>query len=157
MTPSLVFSSLDLAGDWKEQLQVGVDQLLTLVQETVVKTAPWPTLTLVTQGAESQPEQGALWGLSRTIELEYPELKCRRIDLDPVKSQEEQESLLAREIASGSRGGVRFRNGRRFVARLQRVSSLTSLRKSSAESHELKMDGGEERRLQLVALSLIHI
>jgi len=151
VTPPLVFSSLDLAGDWKEQLQGGVNQLLTLVQETVAKPAPWPALTLVTQGAESQPEQGALWGLSRTIELEYPELKCRRIDLDPAMSPEEQESLLEREITSGSRGGVRFRNGRRFVARLQRVLSLTALRKSSAESHELKMDGGEEHRLQLVS------
>ena len=65
-----------------------------------------------------------MWGLGKTIALEHPELRCVRIDLDPVsESAEVQARNLFEEIGSGSREDqVAFRSQVRHVARLVRYS-----------------------------------
>src|SRR6202020_821852 len=58
--------------------------------------------------------------LASTIALEYPELNCTHIDLDPLGAAGEVEQLLE-AFSSGKRTEERrvaFRRGRRFVARL---------------------------------------
>jgi acyl transferase domain-containing protein/acyl carrier protein len=74
----------------QERLCGGV---VSLVQ-ALVRSARPPRLTVITRGAqqvatdETVPgvAQAGLWGLGRIIALEHPELRCVRVDLDPVGS-----------------------------------------------------------------------
>ncbi len=59
-------------------------------------------LWLVTRGAQSvngestpvSAGQSAMLGLARVIEVEHPELRCKRIDLNPQPSEDEIKSLM---------------------------------------------------------------
>ncbi|NEQ51900.1 MAG: SDR family NAD(P)-dependent oxidoreductase, partial [Leptolyngbya sp. SIO3F4] len=86
-------------------------------------------LYLVTQGAQSirsqltevQVQQAPLWGLGRVIALEYPAIKCQRLDLDPNASVETNVGAIAAEISNNnSEDQVAYRQNQRFVARLLR-------------------------------------
>ncbi|MDZ7269350.1 MAG: SDR family NAD(P)-dependent oxidoreductase [candidate division KSB1 bacterium] len=92
--------SLDAAGlasATLESLQqakvLNVASVLHLVQAMIKQTGgETPALWLVTRGAQAvgneQTEvactQAPVWGLARVIALEHPELRCKRIDLDPA-------------------------------------------------------------------------
>ena len=87
-----------------------------------------PRLWLITQGAQVVPgsnspvsfAQAPVWGLGRCINQEYPELACTRIDL-PVAPQRGELRLVAKELLNNSREfDVALRDGRRYIARLQR-------------------------------------
>ncbi|MEM7385633.1 MAG: zinc-binding dehydrogenase, partial [Verrucomicrobiota bacterium] len=115
-----------------DRVRSGVGDLLENVQKVLTSSEPpWPQLTVVTQGATGadcrDPAQAAAWGLARTIEREHPELRCRRIDLDPELSVEDQWSLVEAELASDSVGSVRYRAGKRYVSRLVRSASIDRL------------------------------
>ncbi|HYO56328.1 SDR family NAD(P)-dependent oxidoreductase, partial [Archangium sp.] len=83
-----------------------------------------PPVWLVTRGAQAMKEtrpglalaQAPLWGLGRVLDLEQPELRCTRVDLDP-EDLEGSVRLLYAELGSGGgasgrevafRGGVRL-------------------------------------------------
>ena len=97
--------------------------LLHLVQALAADGGVRPQLWVVTRGAQPvgpgpvAVEQAPMWGLARTIALEYPELAARRIDLDPTADEAEVEALWG-EIAAGEAEEVAFRTGVRHVARL---------------------------------------
>ncbi|HWF12551.1 MAG TPA: SDR family NAD(P)-dependent oxidoreductase [Candidatus Acidoferrales bacterium] len=83
-------------------------------------------LWIVTRGAQSvgQPPaqvsvaQTPLWGLAKSIDLEHPELACKRIDLDP-QAEDEELSALTKELSlSDEEREVAFRRGTRYVPRL---------------------------------------
>ncbi|MEM7312868.1 MAG: SDR family NAD(P)-dependent oxidoreductase [Planctomycetota bacterium] len=102
---------------------------LTRLRDVVreLTDAPAPAqLTVVTHGGVApnchSPEQGAAYGFARTIELEHPELHCRRIDLDSLESLESQMPDLAAELSRSSRGAISYRNGKRYVGRMARIS-----------------------------------
>jgi acyl transferase domain-containing protein/NAD(P)-dependent dehydrogenase (short-subunit alcohol dehydrogenase family) len=85
-----------------------------------------PRLFLLTRGAQAvgsetvSVAQAPLWGLSRTIALEHPELECTRIDLAPVSRADELD-LLTNELTAGDgEDQVALRAEGRFVARLVR-------------------------------------
>ena len=91
-------------------------------------------LWLVSRGARALPSdagtvalaQASLWGLGSTIGLEYPEVRCVRVDLDPALSAENVQDLF-REISSGTgENQVAFRHGIRHGARLTRSSCALS-------------------------------
>ncbi len=84
-----------------------------------------PRLWLVTQGAQSvgataapQFQQSALWGLGRTIALEYPDLQCVRLDLDP--DHDNVSCLVADLQLPDGEDQIAYRQGDRHVARLIR-------------------------------------
>ncbi|WP_246844566.1 SDR family NAD(P)-dependent oxidoreductase, partial [Hydrocoleum sp. CS-953] len=95
-----------------------------------------PPLWLVTQGAalgftsqESevssniQPQQALLSGLGKSITLEYPQLYCRCLDLDPNTEASENLKVLLDEVANHQpstswENQIRYRQGERQVARL---------------------------------------
>lgn len=85
-----------------------------------------PRLLLVTRGAEPlnasvSVAQAPLLGLAKTISIEHPELKCTRIDLDPISSARDVE-FIVREMASREREDqIALRGERRHVARLVRT------------------------------------
>jgi acyl transferase domain-containing protein/acyl carrier protein len=87
-----------------------------------------PQLWLVTRGA--QPVNGnqdvnlnqtAIWGVGRTIALEQPGLRCKRIDLDPTGGHQ---NLLEEISYPDDEDQVAFRDGKRYVLRLVRSESL---------------------------------
>ncbi|HRI66026.1 MAG TPA: SDR family NAD(P)-dependent oxidoreductase, partial [Polyangium sp.] len=85
-----------------------------------------PPLWLVTRGAVtvaeepiSSPIHTALWSLGRTIDLENPEIDCRRVDLAPNVAEDDAARSLFLEIDTGDgENQVAIRNGERFVARI---------------------------------------
>ncbi len=87
------------------------------------------SLWLVTRGAQAVGtetklpglSQSSLWGMGKVIGLEYPELDCITIDLNPESSANDVQSL-AQEIASQdqSEDRVVWRDRDRYVPRLVR-------------------------------------
>ncbi|MCC5666482.1 SDR family NAD(P)-dependent oxidoreductase [Nostoc sp. CHAB 5784] len=91
-----------------------------------------PSLWLVTQGAqavgsEASPlavAQTPLWGLGKVIALEYPELHCVSVDLDPADAEAK---ALFDQICLGYPEGkenLAFRQGQKYVPRLVRSRRL---------------------------------
>lgn len=93
-----------------------------------------PCLFLVTRGAQAviaegieapvHPEGAPLVGLGRTIINEYPNLRCRLIDLDPSGQAEvpaEISAAILRERAPNGEEELAWRNGERWAPRLDVV------------------------------------
>ena len=83
-----------------------------------------PRLWLLTRGAQAVGsielalQQAPVLGLGRTIALEHPELRCARLDLDPVPSGDEIAQILAELLADDGEEEIAVRGGARRVARL---------------------------------------
>lgn len=100
-----------------------------------------PSLFLVTKGAVPVGEkpnvtgvaQAPLWGMGKTIALEYPELNCVRLDLDPNAQGNEAQTLFEEIYLETTEDQIAFRDNLRYVARLirspqsQTVNSLGKL------------------------------
>ncbi len=74
--------------------------------------------------------QAPLWGMGRTLALEYPELDVVRVDLDPAGTTQTDVRSLLDEVP-GDAGGARdedvaFRTGTRLAARLVRHAAPRS-------------------------------
>ena len=118
----------------------GVLQLVrTLSRSATLGSSP---LWFVTAGAQpiaaevggnSSPiavEQSPLIGLGRVAALELPDLRPRLIDLDPStisKQANDAATVIAQELnAAVHEGEVAYRDGKRFVARLDRSPSIAA-------------------------------
>jgi surfactin synthase thioesterase subunit len=92
-----------------------------------------PRLWIVTRGAqapETEPETpldvapSPLWGLGRTVALEYPDLWGGLIDLPMDADREATAELLLRELRAGDgEDQIALRKGRRLAARLVSMAS----------------------------------
>jgi len=71
--------------------------------------------------------QSAVLGLARTIALEYPELHCRRIDLNPHPAQDEIENLVNEILRADEREEEIAFRGTRRVRRLVRAETGAAL------------------------------
>jgi myxalamid-type polyketide synthase MxaE and MxaD len=113
---------------------LGCNSMLNLVQALTKRLAGLPRLWLVTRGVQwvksggpIAVEQSALWGLGKVISFEIPELKCIRIDIDPLQSNAETVPLLVKQISIDDREDqIAFRAGVRFVPRLLPFTHSTS-------------------------------
>ena len=118
----------------------GCKSVLYLLQALAKRIAGLPRLWLVTQGAQPvKPgeavavEQSALWGLGKVISFELPELKCTRIDLDPLRPNDEHVTLLIKEFSTDDREDqIAFRGDVRFVHRLLPFTAKTSFHSPGA-------------------------
>ncbi len=162
-----------LSGDFKSPQALersqsfGCASVLHLVQAlTQVHARTSPNLWLMTQGAQAvngdsslNVQQSSLWGLGRVIALEYPELNCRTLDLDPdidwknidIESDGEDFRILqlVQELQSPDRENqIALRQGERWVARL---APLQSIRKTDSLSLPLE----DAFQLKLKAYGLI--
>ncbi|MEO0408852.1 MAG: SDR family NAD(P)-dependent oxidoreductase, partial [Cyanobacteria bacterium P01_A01_bin.135] len=112
-----------------ETLEPNCSGLLHLVQAIADAPQP-PQLYVVTQGAAyppiSSPDQATLWGLGRVIALEYPALRCCRMDLNPQAPAEQQATELLAELECKAAEAVAYRQ-QRWVARLDRASLPAAL------------------------------
>ncbi|WP_425117462.1 SDR family NAD(P)-dependent oxidoreductase [Archangium violaceum] len=94
---------------------------LRLIQALVARPRA-PRLRLLTRGARELPGRGgparpasaAVWGLGLVAAMEHPELDCRCIDV-------ESERGLLRELLRDDEPQVALRDGRRWLARLDRL------------------------------------
>jgi NADPH:quinone reductase-like Zn-dependent oxidoreductase/SAM-dependent methyltransferase/acyl carrier protein len=118
--------------DLNRGIRRGCESLLHLVKALFSDgSSKVASLWIVTRGAHSANSSGERVALAQvpvsamgsTIALEFPELRCSRIDLDPRVAPDEAGDL-AREIQSkNDEDLIAFRNGRRHVARLSRFRS----------------------------------
>ena len=102
-------------------------QLLSTVQG-LLDAPGHPPLWIITQGAQAvaatpvgDAEAATTWGLSHVVELEHPELRCRRIDLGGGPIEWALDPLV-RELrdADPAEPQLALRDERRFVRRLHR-------------------------------------
>ena len=106
---------------------------LFLTQALIAKRSPQfsPKLWFVTRNAQCPGEpipvvpqavpQASLWGLGRTIELEYPNLWGGLIDLPTINTDSalEPATMLATELLNHNHENqIAFRENKRFIARL---------------------------------------
>lgn len=121
-----------------EQLAAGgrTRDLLALVQALTKKggTGALRT-TLVTRGVQAVGESASrlrisespLWGFARVLAIEFPQLRCRRIDLDAAATAEQDAANLVAELASESpEDQLAYRAGARHAARLLRGPSFST-------------------------------
>lgn len=107
----------------------GCENLLYLLKALVAGNANAESLWIITRGAESLGagrialSQSPVSALGSTIALEYPELRCVRIDLDPEKDTNEAHEVFAEVQTKRVESWVAFRHGNRRVARLSRIPS----------------------------------
>lgn len=110
--------------------------LLHLIQQ-LAKTniANPPRLYIATQSAQNIPshtssvsiQQSSLWGLGRTIALEYPELRCLCIDGDGFSDSKTLASELFLSLQSvDGEEQIAWRKSQRYVARLGRLKPKLS-------------------------------
>jgi acyl transferase domain-containing protein/NADPH:quinone reductase-like Zn-dependent oxidoreductase/SAM-dependent methyltransferase/acyl carrier protein len=122
----------------KHNIQTGCETLLHLVKALVSGvTSRAKNLRIVTRGAQPMDSetgfaslhQYPVAALGKTIALEYPELHCTHVDLDPAGADDEIEELLEEFSDSDNQERlVAFRGRRRFVMRL--VQSDATSRKA---------------------------
>jgi acyl transferase domain-containing protein/acyl carrier protein len=116
---------------------LGCGSALHLVQALVLRRGQGPRLSLVTRGGQAvqagaepiNAAQAALWGLSRTIAAEHPDLGCRTFDLDPNAASEQVEALGQELWNPGAESRVAWRAASRYVARLTRCQIAVDSRK----------------------------
>ncbi len=103
--------------------------VLSLVQALATsRPAGSPRLWIVTRGAQpagAEPAplgvaQAPIWGLSKVIVLEHPELRCARVDLDPSSPPGEDGALFEEVWSPDGEDQVAWRGDIRHVARLVR-------------------------------------
>jgi myxalamid-type polyketide synthase MxaB len=133
-------------------------QVLHLVQALILSGAPTP-LWLVTRGTQAisgaepiQLAQSTVWGLTRTLRLEQPDIRCVNVDLPSQPETEDIDALLAELALSGDEAQVAFRSRERYVARLVRNRQHDNRRPEGAIRLELT-EYGTPDRLRLVPLT----
>ncbi len=101
------------------------------VVQALAKREGAAPLWLVTQGAQAVGDkaplalaQAPLWGLGRTVDLEHPELRCTRVDLDPAHLEASVRLLHAELGRTGSpEREVAFRGEARLRPVLRRETA----------------------------------
>lgn len=89
-----------------------------------------PQLLLVTRGAQplgASPVaigQVPLVGLGRTIIIEYPDIRCKLVDLDPNPTADEIDHLLAELWTADADEEIAFRHEARFAPRIERAKPV---------------------------------
>lgn len=133
-TPTFARKAEDLLADGDALLEAAwssCGSALHLVKAMVQKNATPSTVWWVTRGAQSvcpghgieSIAQAPLWGMARVVGMEHPELRCVRVDLDPVPSDMDGPHLFAEIHNDSSEDMVAFRSVTRWVARLERYQS----------------------------------
>ena len=120
----------------EQALDGACEPVLGLVQALVERPVP---LWLVTRKAQVSFEglaQAPLWGMGRIVAQEHAEIGCVRLDLDEVG---DLSCVVDELLGRGDEDQVRWREGRRLVARLGRKELADSVLNTAIE---LDTDGG---------------
>lgn len=145
--------------DLNAGIRRGCEGLLHLVKALVSDgSSKVGSLWIVTRGAQSASSfaervalaQAPVSAMGSTIALEFPELHCSRIDLDPGEAPDEASDLAGEIQSRNDEDLIAFRHGRRHVARLSRVRSDSA---PADERHGL--DSQRAYRLQTSAPGML--
>jgi acyl transferase domain-containing protein/NADPH:quinone reductase-like Zn-dependent oxidoreductase/NAD(P)-dependent dehydrogenase (short-subunit alcohol dehydrogenase family)/SAM-dependent methyltransferase/acyl carrier protein len=110
--------------------RLGTGTALAFTQALAELAATDRGLVLVTRGCNAVTSgdtgpravvQAPLWGFGRVVANEHPELRSRMVDLSDRPGREETDQLLEECLAPGEEAEVSFRNGHRYVARLDQT------------------------------------
>ena len=128
---SLDAPPIQTAADLEEAASLSLCSTLHLVQSLITEYAELPPLWLVTRGAQPVGEkvpgigQSPLWGMRKALALEFPELQCTIVDLDPephsptdFSGTVDAQTLEAQIFSHDPEDQVAFRNGTPYVPRL---------------------------------------
>ena len=109
----------NVVGTFHETSLHGYAAILHLMQS--IPTAQLSQLIIVTQETQLNTAKnlsGAIWGLGRTINLEYPNVNCICLDLEATNI-DNQISLILKEIQDNdTETQIAYQNNQRYVARL---------------------------------------
>ncbi len=116
-----------------KQAQLEVTGGTLLLAQALARQGNPPPLWLVTRGGQAvitqavpdvDPVQSSVWGLSHVIAMEHPELKCKRVDLDPAADVEGSTASLFAELlkAASPEDQIAYRHGSRRARRLVRMT-----------------------------------
>ena len=135
--------SLDTNEQELPDLHLGCGSVLHLLQ-ALGKTNLSPRLWLVTgltqpvsKSAPLQVQQAPLWGLGKAIALEHPELRCTFLDIDPsdAKTAAFVKELSRELLSTEEEEQIAYRQGVRYLARLQQFQSQDSARQQAFASN----------------------
>ncbi|KAA3617210.1 MAG: SDR family NAD(P)-dependent oxidoreductase [Calditrichaeota bacterium] len=161
MLASNYVSTNDLALKQIQKSQKEINKSLLLLVQNLATTG-WvemPKLVVLSQNGQAisgeekiNIEQGSIWGLTRVLAMEHPELQSLSIDLEQDKTPLEK---IIQELASGSiENQVAFRDDDRFVQRLVR-SKIDSDASASGAKGPMRLDSSKKGlldNLQLVPM-----
>lgn len=126
---SLGYSFSPLTQNIKKSVEVVCKPLWNIAKELYRnKDFSIQNLTVITQNASNilfgdywtNPVSTAVWGFIKVMNLEYPWIKCKAIDISEKGIQ--QCELISRELLCQSEDSlIAFRNGQRYVQRLSRL------------------------------------
>lgn len=96
-------------------------------------TTPLPKLVVVTTGAISVgddddaklPHAGTLWGMSKTLRSEHPNLRCKCVDVDVDVTSEMVDALFNELWTEDKEFQVAYRSRDRIVRYVARLTSVT--------------------------------
>ncbi|BAB74378.1 hypothetical protein DSM107007_52650 [Nostoc sp. PCC 7120 = FACHB-418] len=117
-----------------KQQQILCESLLYSLQNNI-KYQQLPQWWLVTQGAVNTDQDTSikglaattLWGISKVIQLEHPEINCHCLDLDPNHTPIEQLDILLKELLTNSpEKEIAWRTNIRYTPRLSQNSLCVS-------------------------------
>ncbi|MEP7271143.1 MAG: SDR family NAD(P)-dependent oxidoreductase [Acidobacteriota bacterium] len=117
------------AAEVENSIEQGCKGTLNLVQALAgAGLAHSPRLWTMTRGTQpiAGPPgvdgvlQSSLWGMTRVVSIENPQLTCTLIDLDQIVQADEGAALLEELLSSDREGEIGYRKGQRYVARLVR-------------------------------------
>jgi len=135
--------SLDISEQDLPDLHLSCGSVLHLVQ-ALAKTNLSPRLWLITgltqpvgKAAHLQVQQTPLWGLGKAIALEHPELRCTCLDLDPsdAKTAAFVKELSRELLSTEGEDQIAYRQGVRYLARLQQFQSQDSAQQQAFASN----------------------
>ncbi len=98
IAPATIEDVSSLSADGLMELEARTLKLCLRITQALLrmKLKKTPRLWIVTRGAQgsgvSNVPQSALWGFGRSVAAEHPELRVRRIDLDPVREADAERS-----------------------------------------------------------------
>jgi len=87
-----------------------------------------PSLFLITNNARTITPidninnviHSSLWGMAQSLRYEFPDIKCKCIDLSSAPIDEEIEALISEILAGNSEEQVAYRSNKRYVGRLRK-------------------------------------
>lgn len=124
-------AGVDETASSETELLFGVHSLLFLLQALAAKPAATESMRLLIASSRAQAvlanddlacERAACLGLLKTARQEFPWISCRHVDLPGEDGRSDASFLLEEARLLKAEPEVAYRYGRRFVARLERIT-----------------------------------
>lgn len=100
-----------------------------------------PRLWFITRGAQAVKSslsytgllQASVWGMAKSIAMEYPELQCSCIDLDDTTPESEVDMLAQQIWSDNNENQIAFRSNTRYIPRMKRCNLEDTLQSENSD------------------------